>query len=131
MTAQLTKEQFIEFVEDLYLGKLTDQPTSQDIGGYHVKITDSRTVPGRYTIEVHGPVGDYSSRHNVSALGLAWAAAAVYDAINTSTNMKALVYTSPTTKEIVEFAEEEAPTGPAGIPNRPDGPGDVSGRIGR
>lgn len=81
MTRPLSKQQFIRFVDSLYMAKNPRATVSEDAAGYFVKIANSCETRGRYDIHVFGPTGKVAGRNNVDSLGIWKVAAILYDAV--------------------------------------------------
>lgn len=81
MTRPLSKDQFIRFVDSLYMAKKPHQTVSEDAAGYFVKIANSCEIRGRYDVHVFGPTGKVAGRNNVDSLGIWKVAAILYDAV--------------------------------------------------
>jgi hypothetical protein len=83
-----SKEQFLEFAEQLYLAKRAAHPISDEIGGWAVGIEDSATVPGRYDLSVMDPANQSAQDLSVTAVGLVRSFGFLYDQLSGVTPAK-------------------------------------------
>ena len=78
MTQNLTEDQFIDLVEDLYLSKINGNEAFTDQNGYRVEITNDGQLTGRYNLAVYGPTGKWAARYHVAATGIPLVAVLLY-----------------------------------------------------
>lgn len=81
MTTQFTKDEFIKFVEDLYLTKLKGASISDDSSGYYVRIDNTSGISDRYSITVISPTGCTSYRSAVAPMGITQVAGQLYSQV--------------------------------------------------
>lgn len=81
MDKQLTKEEFIAFVNSVALPDAETKETEGDHGGYYFCINWQNDKPGRYRLNAIGPTGTTMMRYSVAASGIQQAAAEAYDLI--------------------------------------------------
>lgn len=81
MDKQLTKEEFIAFVNGAALPDAETKETEGDHGGYYFCISWQNDKPGRYRFIATGPTGNTMVRYSVAANGIQQVAAEAYDLI--------------------------------------------------